>query len=73
MKEELLAAETNIIYFTAHSCRAASSSKVKQIVIEKRVSCKGEHTFQNFQNKDVIDNLRDFDYSSVSMTKNVSK
>ena len=72
MKEELLAAETNIIYFTAHSCRAASS-KVKQIVIEKRVSCKGEHTFQNFQNKDVIDNLRDFDYSSVSMTKNVSK
>lgn len=74
MKEELLDAATDITYFKAHRCRAASSRKADQIGKILITGCwKRGNTFQNFCYKGLIDNLQDFDHSSAFMTKNMSK
>ena len=78
VKEEPLAARIDITCFKTHTCRAVSSSTVNQIGIYykeflKRGSCKEEHAFTKICNKHVINNLQDFDYSSVLINKNVSK
>ena len=71
VKDELKNAGIDTKVYTAHSCRAASSSKAKQVgmsvtEILKRGCWSTNSTFQKFYNKDIIaNNIEDGNYETA--------
>ena len=71
IKGKLSNAGFDVTIFQAHSCRVASTSKVRQQAIKileilKRGCWSRENTFKKFYDKDMIkSNCKDFDYLSI--------
>ena len=75
IKGEMSNVRIDIIFFQAHSCRAASTSKARQqglkiLEILNRGCWSRENTFTKFYDKDIIkSNCNDFDYSSAVLSQ----